>query len=134
MGCERQPGSPSAVPVRDLPLCTLPQVHGARQSWFVQKSAGYGQLVAGLDRSIRRLQRGCLVRTRKGEKTTRRGRSRRRGSRGEPRLLFVEVLSPPSLSARRVVSVPETGFETAFGKGSVIQGSRRFDPPRKGAA
>ena len=54
---ERQPGGAAALPVRDLPLRPLPEVHGSRQDRLVQEPRRHAELAEELDRPVRRLQR-----------------------------------------------------------------------------
>ena len=59
--------------------------------------------------------------TDEGTETAGGGRSRGRGSRGQPRLLLGEVLSSAALPARRVDGFAAAGLEAAVGEGTVGQ-------------
>ena len=58
---QRQPRGAPALPLRHMPFRALPEMHGSRQGRLVQEPHRHGELVAGMDQQLRRLQRGHLL-------------------------------------------------------------------------
>ena len=90
-----------ALSVRHLPLCALLEVHRARQDRFLQGSRRHGEVAEELDRPICRWRSGAFQRSHQGAQATRGRGGHRRGSRGQSRLLRVQVLPSSPLPTRR---------------------------------
>ena len=110
---ERASRGASAVPVRDLPLRALPQVHRARQDRLVQGARGHGDVAQQLDHAVRALQPRDGDRGGEGAPPAGRGRGEGRGGRGQPRLLQLDLLPAAALPARGADRLPAAGLAAA---------------------
>src|SRR5204862_8284075 len=95
------------------------EVHRARQDRLVQGTRRDAALAAGLDPPIRGRRSGAFLGIDEGAQAARRRRGDRRGDRGQPRLLLVEVLPAAALPARRAHGVAATGVQAAVGEGGL---------------
>jgi type VI secretion system protein ImpC len=116
---QRQPGCAPALPVRDLPLRALPEVHRARQDRLVQGARRHGQVAEPWIMNYVDGDPANSSEVTKAQKPLAAARGRGRRDPGQPGLLLVEVLPEAALSARRADGLSPPGLEASVSKGGL---------------